>query len=128
MCTFSYNYSRKRAVQEAAMQAGASHAELIEEPMAAAMGAGLDVAEPNGCMVVDIGGGTTDVAVISLGGVVVSDSLRMAGDKFDDCIITYIKNKHNVMIGERTAEIIKIEVGQAFAGARDEKLKFVVAI
>ena len=82
----------KRAVQEAAMQAGASHAELIEEPMAAAMGAGLDVAEPNGCMVVDIGGGTTDVAVISLGGVVVSDSLRMAGDKFDDCIITYINN------------------------------------
>ena len=88
----------KRAVQEAAMQAGASHAELIEEPMAAAMGAGLDVAEPNGCMVVDIGGGTTDVAVISLGGVVVSDSLR-------------------------TAEIIKIEVGQAFAGARDEKIE-----
>jgi rod shape-determining protein MreB len=113
----------KRAVQEAAMQAGASHAELIEEPMAAAMGAGLDVAEPNGCMVVDIGGGTTDVAVISLGGVVVSDSLRMAGDKFDDCIITYIKNKHNVMIGERTAETIKIEVGQAFAGARDEKIE-----
>ena len=96
----------KRAVQEAAMQAGASHAELIEEPMAAAMG-----------------GGTTDVAVISLGGVVVSDSLRMAGDKFDDCIITYIKNKHNVMIGERTAETIKIEVGQAFAGARDEKIE-----
>ncbi len=113
----------KRAVQEAAMQAGASHAELIEEPMAAAMGAGLDVSEPNGCMVIDIGGGTTDVAVISLGGVVVSDSLRMAGDKFDECIIAYIKNKYNVMIGERTAENIKIQIGQAVSGARDEKIE-----
>ena len=96
--------------------------------MAAAMGAGLDVSEPNGCMVIDIGGGTTDVAVISLGGIVVSDSLRMAGDKFDDCIITYIKNKHNVMIGERTAESIKIQVGQAYEDARDEKLKLPVVI
>lgn len=113
----------KRAVQEAAMQAGASHVQLIEEPMAAAMGAGLDVSEPNGCMVIDIGGGTTDIAVISLGGIVVSDSLRMAGDKFDECIITYIKNKYNVMIGERTAEDIKIKVGQAVSGARDESVE-----
>lgn len=113
----------KRAVQEAAMQAGAAHVELIEEPMAAAMGAGLDVAEPNGCMIVDIGGGTTDVAVISLGGIVVSDSIRMAGDKFDECIINYVKNKHSVMIGERTAENIKINIGEACKGKSDKSIE-----
>lgn len=109
----------KRAVQEAAIQAGASRVEIIEEPMAAATGAGLDVSEPNGSMIVDIGGGTTDVAVISLGGIVVSDSIRTAGDTFDECIISYIKNKYNIIIGERTAECIKIEVGQAYEGARE---------
>lgn len=113
----------KRAVQEAAMQAGASHVELIEEPMAAAMGAGLDVSEPNGSMVIDIGGGTTDVAVISLGGIVVSGSIRMAGDKFDECIINYVKNKYSVMIGERTAENIKIDIGQAFKGNSDKTIE-----
>jgi rod shape-determining protein MreB len=108
----------KRAVQEAAEQAGARHTQLIEEPLAAALGAGLDIAEPCGSMVVDIGGGTTDVAVISLGGIVTSESLRIAGDKFDEAIIAYIKKEFNMMIGERTAEEIKITIGAAFKGAR----------
>ena len=105
----------KRAVIQAARQAGASESHLIEEPMAAALGVGIDVSEPQGAMVIDIGGGTTDVAVISLGGIVVSESLRVAGDKFDEAIIKYIKNNHNVMIGERTAEEIKINIGTAIA-------------
>ncbi len=110
----------QRAVQEAAEQAGARHTQLIEEPLAAALGAGLDIAEPRGSMVVDIGGGTTDIAVISLGGIVTSASLRVAGDKFDEDIITYVKKEFNIMIGERTAEEIKMRVGAAFAGARNE--------
>jgi len=93
------------------MQSGASKTFLIEEPMAAAMGAGLDIGESRGCMVVDIGGGTTDVAIISLGGIVVSDSLRVGGDKFDEAIVRYVKKEHNVLIGERTAEDIKIGIG-----------------
>ena len=101
----------QRAIQEAAEQAGARSTYLIEEPLAAAMGAGLDISEPYGSMVVDIGGGTTDVAVISLGGIVISDSLRVAGDKFDEAIMDYIKKEFNLMIGERTAENIKMEVG-----------------
>ena len=104
----------KRAVFEAAVQAGARQAYLIEEPMAAAMGADLPVTEPTGSMVVDIGGGTTDIAVISLGGTVVSYSLKIAGDNFDDAIIRYIRKKHNVLIGERTAEDLKIKIGTAF--------------
>ncbi|MEG0797188.1 MAG: rod shape-determining protein MreB [Acidaminococcaceae bacterium] len=100
----------KRAVLEATIQSGASKTYLIEEPMAAAMGAGLDVGESRGAMVVDIGGGTTDVAVMSLGGIVVSDSLRVGGDKFDEAIIRFVKKEHNVLIGERTAEDIKIQV------------------
>jgi len=112
----------QRAVQEAAEQAGARHTQLIEEPLAAALGAGLDIAEPYGSMVVDIGGGTTDIAVISLGGIVQSASLRIAGDRFDADLIAYVKKEFNLMIGERTAEDIKVNVGAAFADARNEIL------
>ncbi|MCL2654646.1 MAG: rod shape-determining protein [Coriobacteriia bacterium] len=104
----------KRAVFEAAMTAGARHAFLIEEPMAAAIGAGLPIQDPTGSMVVDIGGGTTEIAVISLGGIVVSTSLRIAGDEFDEAIVDYVKRAYNVLIGERTAEEIKFEIGSAY--------------
>jgi rod shape-determining protein MreB len=104
----------KRAVFEAVMQAGARAAYLIEEPMAAAIGAGLPIQEPTGNMVVDIGGGTTEVAVISLGGIVTSQSIRIGGDEFDEAIIAHIKKEYNVIIGERTAEDIKIEIGSAY--------------
>lgn len=113
----------QRAVQEAAEQAGARKTFLIEEPLAAALGAGLDISEAYGCMVVDIGGGTTDVAVISLGGIVASDSLRTAGDSFDEAIIDYVKRSFNLMIGERTAEDIKVSIGAAFQGARNGKME-----
>ncbi|UQS84321.1 rod shape-determining protein [Bombilactobacillus thymidiniphilus] len=103
----------KRAVIEATQNAGAHDAYLIEEPFAAAIGAGLPVMDPTGSMVVDIGGGTTDVATISLGGIVSSRSIRMAGDKFDESIIDYIRQKYNLLIGERTAEQLKMEVGSA---------------
>lgn len=109
----------KRAVQEAAEQAGAKKAELIEEPIAAALGAGIDISEPIGSMVVDIGGGTTDVAVISLGGIVHGDSLRIAGNRFDADIEAYIKREYNLMIGERTSENIKTTIGAAYPGARN---------
>ena len=113
MCTI-WNYScRKRAVIDATRQAGASDAYTIEEPFAAAIGADLPVWEPTGSMVVDIGGGTTEVAIISLGGIVTSQSIRVAGDEMDDSIIQYIKKNYNLMIGERTAETIKIEIGSA---------------
>ena len=101
----------KKAVIDAASQAGARKVYLIEEPIAAAIGAGIDISKPCGNMVVDIGGGTTDIAVISLGGSVVKTSSKVAGDKFDEAIIRYIKRKHNVMIGERTAEDLKINIG-----------------
>ena len=114
------NAVEKRAVQEAAEQAGAKRTELIEEPIAAALGAGIDISEPVGSMVIDIGGGTCDVAVISLGGIVVGESLRVAGDKFNNDIESYIKKEYNLMIGERTAENIKISVGAAYTGARKE--------
>ncbi|PKQ29195.1 MAG: rod shape-determining protein [Actinobacteria bacterium HGW-Actinobacteria-10] len=104
----------KRAVFEATMQAGARHAYLIEEPMAAAIGAGLPIQEPTGNMVVDIGGGTTEVAVISLGGIVVAQSIRIAGDEFDEAIIAHVKRVYNVLIGERTSEEIKFEIGSAW--------------
>ncbi|WP_455090183.1 rod shape-determining protein MreB, partial [Peptoanaerobacter stomatis] len=94
----------KRAVIDATMEAGARDVFLIEEPIAAAIGAGIDIAQPSGSMIVDIGGGTTDVAVISLGGIVESTSIKMAGDKFDEAIMKYMKKKHNLLIGERTAE------------------------
>ena len=104
----------KRAVLDASNQAGARKTHLIEEPIAAAIGAGLDITEPDGKMIVDIGGGTTDVAVISLGGIVVSKSIKVAGDKFDEAIVRYIRKKHNVMIGERSAEDLKINIGTAY--------------
>jgi rod shape-determining protein MreB len=104
----------KRAIEEATKQAGAREVYLMEEPMAAAVGAGLPVNEPTGSMVVDIGGGTTEVAVISLGGIVTSKSLRIAGDELDYSIVTYIKKEYNLMIGERTAEHVKMETGSAF--------------
>lgn len=104
----------ERAVVDAATQAGARRTYLIEEPVAAAIGAGIDISMPNGNMVVDIGGGTTDIAVISLGGVVVSESIKIAGDEFDEAIIRYVRRKYNVLIGERTAEEIKIRVGSAW--------------
>lgn len=104
----------KRAIEEATKQAGAREVYLMEEPMAAAIGAGLPVSEPTGSMVVDIGGGTTEVAVISLGGIVTSKSLRIAGDELDQSIVAYIKKEYNLMIGERTAEQIKMEIGSAF--------------
>ncbi|MBA4496154.1 rod shape-determining protein [Paenactinomyces guangxiensis] len=112
----------QRAVEEATLRAGAKEAYTIEEPFAAAIGAGLPVWEPTGSMVVDIGGGTTEVAVISLGGIVTSRSLRVAGDKMDDAIIQYIKRKYNLMIGERTAETLKLEIGSALP-ADEEKWK-----
>lgn len=104
----------ERAVRQAALQAGARQAHLIEEPLAAALGAGLDISEPSGSMVVDIGGGTTDVAVLSLGGIVTSESLRVGGDKFDESIVRYIRREFNLMIGERTAEELKINIGTAY--------------
>lgn len=106
----------KRAVEEAAVHAGAREAYLIEEPMAAAIGAGLPVHEPTGSLIVDIGGGTTEVAVISLGGIVTSKSIRVGGDELDESIVSYIKKEYNLMIGERTAEEIKINIGSADGG------------
>lgn len=110
----------ERAVRQAALQAGAKQAYLIEEPLAAALGAGIDISEPNGSMVVDIGGGTTDIAVLSLGGIVCSKSLRVGGDKFDEAIVRYIRREYNLMIGERTAEEMKISVGTALPEALRE--------
>ena len=109
----------KKAVIDAASQAGARRVYLIEEPIAAAIGAGIDISKPCGNMVVDIGGGTTDIAVISLGGSVVSESLKVAGDKFDEAIVKYIKKRHNVMIGERTAEEVKINIGCVYPKIQD---------
>ena len=109
----------KKAVIDAATQAGARKVFLIEEPIAAAIGAGIDIAKPCGNMVVDIGGGTTDIAVISLGGSVESTSIKVAGDKFDESIVKYIKKKHNIMIGERTAEDLKINIGCVYPKEKD---------
>ena len=110
----------RRAVKEATQNAGAKRVSIIEEPMAAAIGAGLPVSEPTGSMIVDIGGGTSEVAVISLGGIVTSRSVRVAGDEFDASIINYIKKKYNLLIGERTAENIKIGIGSAYPYADNE--------
>jgi rod shape-determining protein MreB len=104
----------KRAVEEACLSAGARQAYLIEEPMAAAIGAGLPVGEPTGSMVVDIGGGTSEVAVISLGGIVVSQSIRVGGDELDEAIINYVKREYKLLIGQQTAEEVKLEIGSAF--------------
>ena len=110
----------RRAVKEATQNAGAKRVSIIEEPMAAAIGAGLPVADPTGSMIVDIGGGTSEVAVISLGGIVTSRSVRVAGDEFDSSIINYIKKKYNLLIGETTAENIKIAIGSAYPYADNE--------
>ncbi len=104
----------RKAVEDAAFQAGARDVKIIEEPIAAAIGAGIDIARPCGNMIVDIGGGTSDIAVISLGGTVVSASIKIAGDDFDEAIVRYMRKKHNLLIGERTAEDIKIRIGSAF--------------
>lgn len=110
----------RRAVEDATQQAGARKVEIIEEPIAAAIGAGVDIAKACGSMVVDIGGGTSDIAVISLGGTVVSKSIKTAGDNFDEAIVRYMRKKHNLLIGERTAEDLKITLGTAFKRENDE--------
>ena len=112
----------KKAVIDAASQAGARKVYLIEEPIAAAIGAGIDISKPCGNMVVDIGGGTTDIAVISLGGSVVSTSIKVAGDKFDEAIVRYIKKKYNTIIGERTAEDLKINIGCVYPKIQDMEM------
>jgi len=113
---FGITEVEKRAVREAAESAGAREVYLIEQPMAAAIGAGLPITEPTGNMIVDIGGGTTEVAVISLSGIVFSRSVRVGGDKMDEAISQFIKRKHNLLVGERTAELIKITIGSAYPG------------
>jgi len=110
----------RRAVIEASNQAGAIKTHLIEEPIAAAIGAGIDITEPSGNMIVDIGGGTTDVAVISLGGIVVSRSIKTAGDECDEAILRYIRKKYNMMIGERSAEELKLSIGSAYKREEEE--------
>ena len=113
----------ERAVVDAANQAGARQTHLIEEPLAAAIGAGLDISGPRGNMVVDIGGGTTDIAVISLGGIVVSESIKVAGDKMDEAIMYYVRRKYNILIGERTAEHIKMTVGAVYEHNKPKLMK-----
>jgi rod shape-determining protein MreB len=107
----------RRAIRESALSAGAREVRLIEEPMAAAIGAGMDVDEAHGCMVVDVGGGTTEVAIISLNGVVYRDSVRVGGDRFDEAIVAHVRRRYGSLIGDATAERIKVEVGCAFAGS-----------
>lgn len=118
---FGITQVEKRAVKESAEQAGAREVYLIEEPMASAIGAGLPITEPSGNMIVDIGGGTTEVAVISLGGIVFSKSERVAGNKFDEAITSYIKKKYSLLVGERTAEQIKMSIGNAYPFDDDVK-------
>jgi rod shape-determining protein MreB and related proteins len=113
---FGVTEVEKRAVRESAESAGAREVYLVEEPMAAAIGAGLPITEPAGNMIVDIGGGTTEVAVISLSGIVFSKSVRVGGDKMDEAIVQYIKRKYNLLVGERTAEMVKITIGSAYPG------------
>ena len=112
----------KKAVEDATYQAGAREVEIIEEPIAAAIGAGIDISRPCGNMIVDIGGGTSDIAVISLGGSVVSTSVKIAGDDFDEALVRYMRKKHNLLIGERTAEDIKIKIGTCYPLAQNEAM------
>jgi rod shape-determining protein MreB len=107
----------RRAIRESALSAGAREVRLIEEPMAAAIGAGLEVEEASGCMVVDVGGGTTEIAIISLNGVVYSDSIRLGGDRFDESIVAHVRRRYGTLIGDSTAEKIKHEIGCAFPGS-----------
>ena len=113
----------KKAVEEATFAAGAREVHLIEEPVAAAIGAGIDIAKPCGNMIVDIGGGTSDIAVISLGGTVVNTSIKVAGDDFDEAIVRYMRKKHNLLIGERTAEDIKIKIGTTYPLVEEETME-----
>ena len=113
----------ERAVIDAGSQAGAKRVFLIEEPVAAAIGAGIDISKPCGNMIVDIGGGTSDIAVISLGGTVVNTSLKVAGDDFDEAIVRYVRKKHNLLIGDRTAEDIKIKIGTTYPLVEDESME-----
>ena len=113
----------KKAVEDATFQAGAREVYIIEEPIAAAIGAGIDISKPCGNMVVDIGGGTTDIAVISLGGTVVSDSIKVAGDDFDDAIVRYMRKKYNLLVGERTAEDVKIKIGSCYPMPEPEHME-----
>lgn len=113
----------RKAVEEATYAAGAREVRLIEEPVAAAIGAGLDISKPCGNMIVDIGGGTADVAVISLGGTVVNTSIKIAGDNFDEAIVRYVRKKHNLLIGERTAEDIKIKIGTTYPLVEEESIE-----
>ena len=113
----------KRAVEDATYNAGAKDVKIIEEPIAAAIGAGIDIAKPCGNMIVDIGGGTADIAVISLGGTVVSESIKIAGDDFDEAIVRYMRKKHNLLIGERTAEDIKIKIGTTYPLVEEETME-----
>lgn len=120
---FGVTEVEKRAIEEAARAAGARDAYLIEEPMAAAIGAGLKVEEPEGNMVVDIGGGTTEIAIISLGGIVTAKSIRIGGDEFDESIVSYVKKEYNLMIGERTAEDVKISIGSTFKDDQETNMQ-----
>ena len=113
----------KKAVEDATYQAGAREVEIIEEPIAAAIGAGIDISRPCGNMIVDIGGGTSDIAVISLGGSVVSTSVKIAGDDFDEALVRYMRKKHNLLIGERTAEDIKIKIGTTYPLVEEESME-----
>lgn len=113
----------RKAVEEATYAAGAREVRLIEEPVAAAIGAGIDIVRPCGNMIVDIGGGTTDIAVISLGGTVVNTSIKVAGDDFDEAIVRYVRKRHNLLIGERTAEDIKIKIGSTYPLVEEESIE-----
>lgn len=121
--TGGHYFRGKKAVIEAVTRTGAKEAYLIEEPRAAALGVGLEIFAPSGNMIVDIGGGTTDIAVLSMGEIVVSCSVRVGGDKFDEAIARYIKREFNLLIGERSAEAIKIQIGSAFPANRSEKME-----
>lgn len=120
-CPSNITQVEKNAIKEAAMMTGARKVFLEEEPKVAAVGAGLDIAKPSGNMVIDIGGGTTDIAILSLGGIVTSESIRIAGNAFDNDIIHYLKDKHNLLVGERTAEEIKKEIGTVYPKTKKEK-------
>ncbi|MBM7714507.1 rod shape-determining protein MreB [Bacillus thermophilus] len=122
-CPTNITSVEQKAIREAAEKSGGKKVYLEEEPKVAAIGAGMDIFQPSGNMVIDIGGGTTDVAVLSMGDIVTSASIKMAGDNFDNDILNYIKKEYKLLIGERTAENIKVEIGTVFPGARDEKME-----
>ncbi len=122
-CPSNITQVEKNAIKEAAERTGAKKVFLEEEPKVAAVGAGMDISKPSGNMVIDIGGGTTDIAILSLGGIVNSASIRIAGNAFDNDIVKYIKNKYKLLVGERTAEDIKISIGNVFPGYRNEKME-----